>query len=124
MQTNIGKELRRLRREADLTLEDIGKATGFSLVYISQIERGERPVPSTQMLEKFVEKIGKPELFLQLYRLNVSSRKEILINLENKTDAETELFASLARESETEGISPELVAEINKLLLRSREAKK
>lgn len=36
----VGEKIRKLRKEKKLTLKDIAEATGLSIGYISQLERG------------------------------------------------------------------------------------
>ncbi|MEQ9490018.1 MAG: cupin domain-containing protein [Alphaproteobacteria bacterium] len=45
----VGRELKDLRRARDLTLTDLGKLTGLSRGYLSQIERG-KSIPSVKAL--------------------------------------------------------------------------
>ena len=43
--TDIGSELRRLRRNKGLTLDSVAKASGFTKMYISKVERGQISFP-------------------------------------------------------------------------------
>jgi transcriptional regulator with XRE-family HTH domain len=43
MMTYLGSNLRRLRRERDLTQAQLAERTGFDQSYISRLERGLRP---------------------------------------------------------------------------------
>ncbi|MGB9856798.1 MAG: helix-turn-helix domain-containing protein [Dictyoglomaceae bacterium] len=54
---NVGKKIRELRKERNLTLEELSKRTGLSLSYISLIERGLKN-PSLKALEKIASCFG------------------------------------------------------------------
>ena len=54
----LGKYLKRLRLEKDLTLIDVQKKTGISTGYLSEIERGNRVSPHPTILRKLAEVYG------------------------------------------------------------------
>jgi transcriptional regulator with XRE-family HTH domain len=47
--TEIGSTIRRLRRERGLSLRDLGRATGFSISFLSLVERGRSSVSLTSL---------------------------------------------------------------------------
>lgn len=51
LRTNFGKRLRQLRRERDLTQEQLAEVVGISVDMLSNIERGVN-APSFETLEK------------------------------------------------------------------------
>jgi transcriptional regulator with XRE-family HTH domain len=51
LQQKLGKKIKTLRNEADLTQEKLGELTGLDRTYISDIERGIRN-PSLKSLQK------------------------------------------------------------------------
>lgn len=53
----VGEKIRKLRKEKKLTLKDIAEATGLSIGYISQLERG-AVEPSLASLRKVSEFLG------------------------------------------------------------------
>ena len=53
----VGEKIRKLRKEKKLTLKDIAEATGLSIGYISQLERG-AVEPSLSSLRKVSEFLG------------------------------------------------------------------
>src|SRR5271156_7065079 len=59
----IGRKLRKLREEENLSQGDIGKKAGLLQCYVSRVERG-RTIPNVETLEKFANVLGIP-----LYRL-------------------------------------------------------
>jgi len=62
----FGKRLRRLRRNMDLTQEDLAERVGVSVTFIGQMERGEN-APSFETLEKLAQvlEVEVDELFRQ-----------------------------------------------------------
>jgi transcriptional regulator with XRE-family HTH domain len=63
-QQKLGKKLRKLRLDADLSQEKLGEITGLDRTYISGIERGVRN-PSLRNIEKLARalKVKTSELF-------------------------------------------------------------
>ena len=64
---NFGLYLRELRTNRKLSLHDVEKACGVSNPYLSQLERGDRPSPSPEILKKLARAYQIPvrELFLK-----------------------------------------------------------
>lgn len=61
----FGKRLRKLRRNKDLTQEQLADKVGVSLNFIGQVERGENS-PSFETMQKIAEvlEVDISELFL------------------------------------------------------------
>jgi transcriptional regulator with XRE-family HTH domain len=55
MADRFGDLLRKLRRNADKTLGDVARALGISVVYVSDVERGNRNPFSTERILKVAE---------------------------------------------------------------------
>lgn len=53
-QQKLGKNVKQLRKEAELSQEELGEITGLDRTYISGVERGVRN-PSLQTLEKLAK---------------------------------------------------------------------
>jgi transcriptional regulator with XRE-family HTH domain len=53
----LGKNVRRLRRAADIKQESLAGMTGVSRTYVSEIERGRRN-PSILVVEEFARALG------------------------------------------------------------------
>lgn len=54
----FGKYLKKLRKERGLTIRELEELAGVSNSYISQIELGQRSVPSPDILKKLAEPLG------------------------------------------------------------------
>jgi transcriptional regulator with XRE-family HTH domain len=59
LRTKFGRRLRQLRREKDLTQEQLAEAAGISVDFLSNMERGIN-APSFETLEKLVEILQVP----------------------------------------------------------------
>ncbi|WP_052342618.1 helix-turn-helix domain-containing protein [Bacillus sp. EB01] len=60
MSTPLGQELRRLRQEKGLRLEDVAHGTGVSLQYLSMIEKGNRKSVSFEIMADISRFYGVP----------------------------------------------------------------
>lgn len=60
----FGKYLRSLRENAKLTMRKLDSLSGVSHSYISQIERGERGIPSPDILKKLADPLNIPYMDL------------------------------------------------------------
>jgi transcriptional regulator with XRE-family HTH domain len=56
LKTKFGQRLRKLRRQKDLTQEQLAEAVGISVEFLSNMERGING-PSFETLEKLAEKL-------------------------------------------------------------------
>ncbi len=59
LRAKFGRRLRRLRREKDLTQEQLAEAAGISVDFLSNMERGIN-APSFETLEKLTEILQIP----------------------------------------------------------------
>jgi transcriptional regulator with XRE-family HTH domain len=59
LRAKFGRRLRQLRREKDLTQEQLAEAAGISVDFLSNMERGIN-APSFETLEKLVEILQVP----------------------------------------------------------------
>src|SRR5690554_2043126 len=59
----VGEEIRKLRKENNLTLKQLAKETDLSYTYLSQIELGERNV-SPEILSKLSRCLGVSKIYL------------------------------------------------------------
>ncbi len=106
---NVGSKIRKLRKEQNLTLEELSKKTGLSLSYISLIERGLKN-PSLKALEKIAEFFGiNPAIFF-VDEGNVEEKENIEVFLRTNTKLDEEerkmiiqLIESLERKKNVRG---------------------
>ncbi|NHA41907.1 MULTISPECIES: helix-turn-helix domain-containing protein [Staphylococcus] len=61
---NIGQNIKKIRKEKNITLEQLSKKTGFSAGYISQIENGKREKPSREFLKSITYGLDVSETYL------------------------------------------------------------
>ena len=78
----IGRRLRMLREERDLSQGDIEARTGLLRCYISRVENG-HTVPSIETLEKLAAALELP-----LYQLFYDGAEPVLPNLSKRIGAE------------------------------------
>ncbi|WP_066310415.1 helix-turn-helix domain-containing protein [Bacillus sp. FJAT-29814] len=60
MATPLGQELRRLRMERKLRLEEVAKGTGITLQYLSMLEKGDRKSVSFEIMADISRFYGVP----------------------------------------------------------------
>ncbi|RDU37362.1 hypothetical protein DRW41_05820 [Neobacillus piezotolerans] len=60
MPTPLGQELRRLRFEKNLRLEDVANGTGITLQYLSMLEKGDRKSVSFEIMADISRFYGVP----------------------------------------------------------------
>lgn len=59
LRNNFGKRLRQIRRQKDITQEQLAEAIGVSPTFMSNLERGING-PSFDILQKLTEALGVP----------------------------------------------------------------
>ena len=62
--TSLGDKIRQLRKEKDLTLEQLAEKTDSSKGYIWELENRETKKPSAEKLQKIAEVLGVTTVFL------------------------------------------------------------
>lgn len=62
--TEFGRYLRSLRKAQGLTLTQLGNLIGYSNPYLSQIENGQKGIPSPDILKKLASPLGEDYLVL------------------------------------------------------------
>jgi HTH-type transcriptional regulator, competence development regulator len=58
MKNNFGNYLKKLRLDRNLSLRDVEKKAKISNAYLSQVERGERSIPTLRILSRIAEAYG------------------------------------------------------------------
>lgn len=62
---NFGRLVRRLRKEANKTMGDVAQVLGFSVTYISDVERGKRAPWNDTVVQRLADELGVlPEVLL------------------------------------------------------------
>lgn len=69
----LGKRLRQLRQDLDLTQKELGKRIGFSDARVSHYENGE--IPPREYLETFIQKLGLEAYAPELWTLYADAKK-------------------------------------------------
>lgn len=113
---SFGTKLRRWRKDADLTLADISRAVGKSIVHISQIERGVKNPPAHPVLEKWLTALGKGDEIQEMSMRAVCAKRSVSISLGSSSNSVAEMAGSLAREVEAGHVDDELADRITNLL--------
>ena len=73
----FGEMLRRLRKEKDLTQAALAEQIGVSHVYISALERGEKPAPRLELVISLARSLGVDDA--ELWASARSEREERLV---------------------------------------------
>lgn len=61
---DIGQNIKKIRKEKKITLEELSKKTGFSAGYISQVENGKREKPSSEFLKSITYGLDVSDTYL------------------------------------------------------------
>ncbi|MCS7202576.1 MAG: helix-turn-helix transcriptional regulator [Dictyoglomus sp.] len=107
---NIGDKIRKIRKQKNLTLEELSKKTGLSLSYISLIERGLKN-PSLKALEKIAECLDiSPSIFFREEDIDEKESIEVFLRANTNLDEEErkmiiQLIESLEKKKNVRGAS-------------------
>lgn len=117
MKTPFGKELRRARRLADLTLKQLAEAGGISVAQVSGIEHGDRNPPSKQIIAKWLEMAGCAERLHEFLTLANQATKRITVEADKaRGDEQTSIVFALARQYEEQGFTDDQLAQLRKII--------
>jgi len=83
----IGKVIKSFRTVNILTLDKLSKSSGVSKIYITELERGIKKQPSTEILNKFANTFNVSLDFLENL-IDYSYTVENILNQGNKLDEE------------------------------------
>lgn len=92
---NFGKEIQKLRVEANQTLREVAEALAIKISFLSDVEHGRKKPFKPSLLNKFVEHFNcdpKP-----LEKLAAKGRNSIEIELDDKNPVVSRLAFALAR---------------------------
>ena len=96
-------------------MADVAGAMGWSIVYVSDIERSRRNPPSPTDIEKLLRFMKKEEHLPEMLRLAAEARRSIVIPVNRQHSAEvTNMLVALAREANE--LDPDTAREIQELL--------
>jgi transcriptional regulator with XRE-family HTH domain len=117
MKKIFGHELRRLRGLAGLTLKDIADVFGWSIVYVSDIERSKRNPPGSREIEKMLIRMGKLEALPEMIRLAAEARRSIEFEVNPASDPkEVNILLAFKRRIDNGGLKPQTRDRIQELL--------
>ncbi len=111
MSQEFGHKFRRWRKEAGLTMGDVARKLDLSIPYISDIERGNRPPPRVEILERAAKALGQDPFDVIIAAEQSRGRYELSAT---PTPKHREVGASLLRS--WEDLSPEKLEEIERVL--------
>ena len=118
MAERFGTALRRHRREAGKTLGDLARLLGVSIVYISDVERGNRRPLSNERILKIAEFLGvKPR---HLIKAADRERGFIEYDMAEASELEADVVSGLVGGLARGGVSTSQLQRIQSIL-RNRE---
>lgn len=109
--SDFGSYLKRIRKEKKLTIRQLELYSKVSNAYISQMERGERGVPSPEILKKLSKPLGVSyeDLMMAAGHLTTDEELDIIIDGHKK-------FIDYANDEENKKYKNDIIREANKLL--------
>lgn len=93
---HFGACLRRLRRQADITLVQLSKKCGFSVGYLGDLEAGRREPPSPEKVSDICTVLG-PGAHGVLLKSALYTRKQATIAINTPDSVSLDLLTSLCR---------------------------
>lgn len=99
--TKFGKALRKIREKKELYLKNVADVMGWSVVYLSDIERGNRNPPAKNDIIKLSKFLGIDIDYL----LNLADKDKgfVEVNLKGMKKKQSDTALSIARKMETFG---------------------
>ena len=115
--SKFGKALRRIRQEKGLYLKHVADHMGWSVVYVSDIERGNRNPPGQKEIKKLSRYLDvNPE---ELLDLADSQKGFIELNLKGLNKEQQNTALCLARKMNN--LDPEQLKMIKKIIFKKGE---
>jgi transcriptional regulator with XRE-family HTH domain len=112
----FGEALRRLRRAKEMSLAELTDSIGCSIVFLSDVERGERNPPSPEKIRKLLVKLDEVERYSEMILLATRSRQSIHISVEGKDEQMAAMLVALARRCDEGSLDDKLVRSIKDIL--------
>lgn len=94
--TQFGENLRKWRRDSNLTLRELAADIGLSLVHVSEIERGKKNPPDEPTLLRWLWKLGKDHKAAEMHQLAAVARTSVRIDLSSCDDETRRLVIDMA----------------------------
>ena len=133
--TELGSEIRKMRKEKKLTLDELGKKTGFKKSYLSLIENGKQGIPQPKTLKRLATGLNEDYFDLMVlagyfnkedaeYRRNIventkKAQKELHQVLEkNRKDLEKDLYYLVTDYKNNTYYKQELLSDVDKEKVR------
>ncbi|MGO8993895.1 MAG: helix-turn-helix domain-containing protein [Polyangiaceae bacterium] len=91
----FGERLRELRKKAEMTLGDVAENLGVSVVYVSDVERGNRPPLRPDLIDKIAVVLKSDAT--DLHRLAAEVRGAFEVRTDRIPERAKEFMAGLAR---------------------------
>jgi transcriptional regulator with XRE-family HTH domain len=120
-ENRFGEELRRLRREAGLSLADLADAIGSSIAYVSDMERGKKNPPGAIKLRRLLGRLGREELYDHMLHLAYRSRRSVEFAMEDTSEDVADMLIALKRQDDEGGLDEKTAKLIRKLLEKRRQ---
>ena len=108
----IGRELRGVREDKQIQLQEVAKGVGVSSTYISDIERNNK-VPSDELIEKLAEAYGVERI--RLFKGFRVVPKQMMAELSRDGEMYEIIFKLSENETVTEAEKDQFYAEIAEL---------
>jgi transcriptional regulator with XRE-family HTH domain len=102
---DFGDEVRKIRTEKKLSLKEVGRRSGLSHSYISQIENGKRANPTQKVISKLARGLGVTEIELMIKSGDFNGASPKIIETIKKAQESLPTFDNLIRESLLEMLS-------------------
>jgi transcriptional regulator with XRE-family HTH domain len=111
----FGETIRKLRKAAHKTLQEMADSLDVSVAYYSEVELGKRPpFKKTERIQILARKLNASAS--ELLAIAWKDRKLITFDTEDLSAPETDILQSFARG----GISKEQIGEIQEILKRTK----
>ena len=94
--TKFGKRLRGIRQQAEMTLKELSDGLGWTVVYLSDIERGRRNPPAAEKIVEMGRILGTGTQ--ELLELAAKAKESVTLSVKDKSPMVEEAALVLARQ--------------------------
>jgi transcriptional regulator with XRE-family HTH domain len=120
--TTFGQTFRRLRHEAGMTLAQVASAMGWSIVYVSDLERGRRSIPKMAVTDRMLEAVGRSDMANQMAVLAARERGGVAIALRGQGPEVIAMLIAVRQAAKERRLTPRIARKVMRIL-RENEAK-